>query len=78
MAAKFPIDNKLFMEYDSDLVKTGVLYGEVNGAQIACTHLTSYHDEPYQGNHGSWEGQNAFEAKILLGLMKSYDDGETP
>ena len=32
LAAKFPIENIMFMEFDSHLQQTGVLYGEVLGA----------------------------------------------
>ena len=57
LAAKFPINNIMFMEFDSHLQKTGVLYGEVLEAQIACTHLNSdYPGIEYAGNFGSWDG----------------------
>ena len=76
LAAKFPIQNIMFMEFDSHLQQTGVLYGEVLEAQIACTHLNSdYPGIDYAGKFGSWDGQNLFEAKLVLGLMKSFENG---
>lgn len=76
MAAKFPIENKLFMEFDSSIQQTGILYGEIEGVQIACTHFSSeIAGVPYEGNYGDIEGQNEYEAKIVLGLMKSFEDG---
>jgi endonuclease/exonuclease/phosphatase family metal-dependent hydrolase len=76
MASKFPIENKMAMQYDSNLQSTGVLYGEINGAQVACTHLSGdLNNVPYGGNHGSYDNQNLFEARMVLGLMKSFEDG---
>ena len=76
MASKFPIENKMAMQYDSNLQSTGVLYGEINGAQVACTHLSGDRNVvPYGGNHGSYDNQNLFEARMVLGLMKSFEDG---
>ena len=64
------------MEFDSHLQQTGVLYGEVLGAQIACTNLNGdYPGIEYDGKFGSWDGQNLFEAKLILGLMKSFENG---
>ena len=76
MASKFPIENKMAMQYDSNLQSTGVLYGEINGAQVACTHLSGdLNNVPYGGNHGSYDNQNLFEARMILSLMKSFEDG---
>ena len=39
------------------MVYRSALYGEVDGTQVACTHMTDIIPAvPYAGEHENWEG----------------------
>ena len=56
LVSKLPLSNKEYLNLDAFFAQRGMLYGEVDGVQIGCTHLSSAIPLPYGGNYGSWQG----------------------
>ena len=58
MASKKLMTNKQPVEWeDNFLTYRSALYGEVDGVQVACTHMTSQTvGIDYEGEHGSYLG----------------------
>ena len=49
LVSKQPIENKDYLHLDSFVTQRGVLYGEIDGVQVACTHLSTPLPLPYGG-----------------------------
>ena len=76
LASKTPLVNKQLVDYtDKFLVSRAALYAEVQGAQVACTHLSARLAIPYDGAHGSSEGQQRYEIQTVLDFMAAQADG---
>ena len=58
MASRKLMTNKQPIEWeDHFLTYRSALYGEVDGVQVACTHMTNRPiGVDYEGEHGSWLG----------------------
>tara|TARA_B100001093_G_scaffold516839_2_gene596652 strand:- start:902 stop:1555 length:654 start_codon:yes stop_codon:yes gene_type:complete len=67
LLSKRPIENTLTTNFSSFFIARSVLYGEVSGLGIACTHLTASLREPvYNGNYASYGDENAAQITDLL------------
>lgn len=70
MASKYPIENREYIYLDAVVSARGVLYGEVQGVQIACTHLTTDLPSPeYAGDHVSYQGENQYQIDTVLTFL---------
>lgn len=70
------MENKQLVDYtDKFVLSRAALYAEVQGAQVACTHTSARLAIPYDGVHGSSEGQQRYEIQTLLDFMAAQEDG---
>ena len=71
------MENKQVVNFDDIwLIKRSFLYAEIEGAQVACTHLsTPIPPVPYSGVHGDVQGQNAYEMDEMIAFMDERDNG---
>ncbi len=74
--SKTPIENTQMTNLSSFLTVRSVLYGEVQGLGIACTHLTATLSEPeYNGEYDSYGAENAAQVATLLDYVEMQSGG---
>ncbi len=68
--SKTPITNIDFAVMPSFLTVRGILYGEVGGVGIACSHLTPTLEEPvYSGEYDSYDAENAAHVDQIIAFV---------
>jgi len=74
--SKTPITNTEFVVMPSFLTVRGILYGEVKGIGIACSHLTPTLEEPvYSGEYESYDAENAAHVDQIIAYVDGKRDG---
>ena len=74
LLSKTPIEEKRYAQLDSFLIARGVLFGQTNGVDVACTHLSAALSDPvYNGPFDSYAAENAAQIQMLFTMMTSED-----
>lgn len=74
--SRLPVTAHESLLLDSSVVTASVEYAQVEtpnggGVHVFCTHLASpFRDIPYEGEFGSWEGEQQHQADQLVGFIE--------
>jgi len=84
LLSRYPLSHLDALEYDAYFVRGSALYAQVDVPGLGpvdtfCTHLgSSLGVIPYQGSHGSWDGEHAYQVAQLMSFIAKKSNGKNP
>jgi|GEM_PF-2384529 len=82
--SRYPLLHTDALEYNAYFVRSSALYAQLEvpglgAVDTFCTHLgSSLGVIPYQGPHGSWDGEHAYQVAQLIGFIAHKASGKNP
>lgn len=68
LLSRIPLEDARYTEFDTHLIKRGVITARARDFQVQCTHMTpDLGKVPYpdEGRHGSWEGEHMAQIELM-------------
>lgn len=71
--SKKPFERTQYVPLDSWLIVRAGLFATVDDVKMVCTHLSTDLGTQYQGEHGSFEGENLHQTQSLIAWMEQEE-----